>query len=257
MVRYGIDSFWIGVLSGVAVATLMGALFGYIALRLAGTYFLLVTLALGQLVAALGIRWTFLSTQSGVAGVYGLVLPKLGLPFVALSDNRAYYWLVCIAFIGCFAVLHRLVQTPVGAVLQGIRQNEPRMRALGYNTWAYQYFAFIVGAAFAGFAGVLLAYQQGFMTPKNADIDTSTIVLIMVLVGGAGTLCGSVIGAALIMLLQLVASSFLPERWPMILGASYVAAVILARRGLLAWISEPYARLKQRMLVNRRVGLHS
>jgi branched-chain amino acid transport system permease protein len=233
MVRYRMDNFWISLLLGVAIATLAGAAFGFIALRLAGTYFLLVTLALGQLVVALGIQWPFLSTQSGVAGIYGVHLPSLGIPLLELQDNLAYYWLVCAIVILCFVALHRFVRTTVGSVLQGIKQNELRMRALGYNTWAYQYFAFIVAAAGAGLAGVLLTYQAGFVTPANLGIDTSTVVLVMVLVGGPGTLYGPAIGAAVILLLELVASSFLPERWPLILGISYVAAVVFAGRGLL------------------------
>ena len=245
IVRYGVDNFWFGLLGGVGVATVVALVFGVIALRLTGAYFLLVTLALGELLVAMATRWPFLSTSSGSEGVFGVPRPT-GLP-VSLWGNSEYYWLTLVVVVLCLAVLYRFVRSPVGLALQGIRQNELRMAALGFHTWAYRYLAFVIGGAFAGVAGVLLVYHDGFVVPGTLGLATSTIVLLMVLLGGAGTFFGPVIGAALITLVELFASTFVPERWPLVVGAAYVAVVVFARGGLVPRIVPIGERIRQRV----------
>jgi branched-chain amino acid transport system permease protein len=181
-----------------------------------------------------------LSTQSGTEGIFGIALPSLGLPFLVLTSTGEFYWLVYVIVLICVLALRRFVNTPVGYALRGIRQNDVRMEALGFNTWAYRYLSFIVGAAFAGIAGVLLTYHNGFVVPGNLGADQSTVALVMVLIGGPGTLVGPVVGAAVIILLEFIVSSTLPERWPLVLGASYVVAVISARSGLTARLRQWY-----------------
>jgi branched-chain amino acid transport system permease protein len=236
MARYGIESFWIGAPLGILMATIVAALFGLIALRVSGVYFLLVTFALGQLLVSLGTKWRFLSTSTGTEGVIGILRPDLGIPGFRWTTTNFYYF-VLIVFAICFYLLSRLISSPFGLALQGIRESEPRMRALGYNTWLCKYIAFIVAGLFAGVAGVLIAYQDGFMVPSSFGVNTSAIMMLMVIIGGVGTLYGPVIGAVIIIYVELFASMYTPERWPLILGAAYVLAVMYVRGGISVYLS--------------------
>lgn len=116
--------------------------------------------------------------------------------------------------------------------LQGIRDNERRMRHLGYNTWLYKYIAFIIGGAFAGVAGVLYGPFIGSVVPLTLGVTTSAIVLLMVILGGSRTFLGPVIGAAVIVFLQYFASILTPERWPLILGGVFVLTVMFLPGGI-------------------------
>jgi branched-chain amino acid transport system permease protein len=247
VVRYGQDNFWLTLAAGTLVATAVGAVIGPLALRLAGAYFLLLTLAVGQLFVALATRWSFMSTQPGVEGLYGIHLPSLGLPFAStVADTSQYYWLVLALVLASYWLMRRVTESPAGLAIQGIAQNETRMQALGFNTWAHKYLAFVIASAFAGVAGVLLAFHQGFMVPADFGIETTTLAVLMVLIGGAGTLTGPILGAVLILLLEVVVSAIIPERWPLVLGAGYIVAVALARNGLIRRLDPLTSRLWRR-----------
>ena len=232
MVRYGVESFWLGAPLGVLTAGLVAAGFGIVALRVSGVYFLLVTFALGQLLVSVATKWDFLSTvPNSTEGVLGISRPDLGLPEFRWTAT-AYYYFVCGWFVVCYLILRRFVDSPFGHALQGIRESEARMRALGYNTWLHKYVAYIVAGLFAGLAGVLIAYHDGFMVPASLGVTNSALVLLMVIIGGAGTLYGPAIGACVIILVELAASMYAPERWPLFLGVAFVLAVMYARGGL-------------------------
>ena len=254
MVRYGVTNFWAEAALGVLLAGMLGALFGIVALRVAGAYFLLVTLALGQVMQSLATSWSFMSNAGGTEGVFGIGLPTLGILGGPAWTTALFYYMVYAIFVVCFLALARFVRTPIGYSMQGVRESEPRMRALGYNTWAYRFVAFVVGSVFAGVAGILLAYQNGFTIPDNFGIATSTIVLLMVLIGGPGTLYGPVLGAIFFVLVQFLASSHQPQRWPLILGGILVAAVMGVRGGVAKYLSKAYQRLLRGRLHPARPG---
>jgi branched-chain amino acid transport system ATP-binding protein/branched-chain amino acid transport system permease protein len=255
VVRYGVGSLWIGLVAGVVVAVIAGAAFGVVALRVRGAYFLLVTFALGQLLVSLGRTWSFLSPAgSGSQGIFGIALPTVGLPSLSTLTLQGLYYLAAVSLTVSFVVLRRFLSTPVGYALQGVREGEARMRALGYNTWIAQFAAYIVAAAFAGLAGVLLAYHDGIAAPDSFGVELSTLVMLMVLIGGAGTLYGPVIGATLLVLTEYYASTYLTERWPLILGGLFVATVMFTRGGIASLLADVRLRFRKLRPMERLLG---
>ena len=229
IVRFGIDNFWIAAPAGILIATLLAAILGIPALRVAGAYFLLVTLAMGELIYSIAERWY--SLTGGGNGLYGIPLPNLHIPGFTMN-SLSLYFMVFIVFIICAFLIYRIINSPFGDALQGIRENEPRMRALGYNTWLYKYLAFIIGGLFAGVAGVLFGHFTGIIAPVHVGVMTSTLVMLMIILGGASMVFGPVLGAAVVVLLEQISSIYTPERWPLILGAVFVLAVMFLRGGI-------------------------
>jgi branched-chain amino acid transport system permease protein len=117
------------------------------------------------------------------------------------------------------------------------------MQALGYNTWLYKLIAFIVSGLFAGVGGLLYVYYNGLIAPANIGMDASGLIMIMIIIGGGGTLWGAIFGSAIIFLVQYYVSIFIPERWPIVLGVCFIAAVFLARAGVFPRLNEAWKRL--------------
>jgi branched-chain amino acid transport system permease protein len=227
-VNYGVKSFWLTMPASIVSATFLAAIFGIIALRVSGIYFLLVTFALGQLPYSIAVKW--FSVTGGSYGLGGIPLPDLGFSGLTWNDLTFYYF-TFLVFIICFLLLYRLLDSPFGHILQGIREGEHRMIVLGYNTWRYKYIAFVAAGLFAGVAGVLFAHYNTIISPDHLGFQTSGLVLLMVIMGGAGTLFGPVIGSAVIVMIQYFASIWIPERWPLILGGAFVLVVMWLRGG--------------------------
>lgn len=225
--RYNVSSYVITLLAAAAMATVVAALFGLVALRAEGVGFLIITLALNQIVWGLAYQWV--AVTGGENGITGFFRPSIG-PFAASNVN--YYLYALAAMLVSVAVMWVISHSPFGLVLLGIRERPRRMRALGYNIWSYQYAAFLLAALFAGLAGGLFAYYNAFASPADLALPLSTQMLIMVILGGAGTLFGPLLGAAILIFLSNTFSS-LTERWPTILGIVYVAIVMYAPEGLL------------------------
>ena len=117
------------------------------------------------------------------------------------------------------------------------------MRALGYNTWLYKYIAFIIAGLFAGVAGVLYIYFNGFVSPEATGVGTTGLLWLMLIIGGTGTLWGGVVGAAVILSLQYFVAGFTPERWPLILGVCFVGVIMLYRRGILPQLANLWKKV--------------
>lgn len=228
--HYGTDLFWIGAPLGILTATLIAALFGFIALRVSGLYFLLVTFALGQLLFSVAWNVPWLNSP-GMQGIAGLSFPSFGVGGLTLTSTSFYYLVLIITGV-CVLLLHKIVNSPFGHALVGIREGEGRMRALGYNTWLYKYIAFILSGAFSGVAGMLFAYYNYMIDPNHLGVGTSFLPMCMAIIGGAGTLLGPVLGSAVIVFVELVASIMTPDRWPLILGGIFVVAIMFAREGI-------------------------
>jgi branched-chain amino acid transport system permease protein len=233
IVEFGINNFWITALAGILLATLVAAILGVPALRMAGGYFLLVTLAMGQLVHSVASKWR--TVTGGDTGLGGITMPDLHLPWVTMN-SQVFYYLVFVAFIICAFLIYRIVHSPFGEALQGIRENEPRMRALGYNTWLYKYAAFIVAGLFAGVAGIFFASFNGLMSPVHADVSTSTLVMLMVVLGSTSVIFGPVLGAVVVVIIEHLAIIYAAERWPLILGAVFILSVMFLRSGLSVYL---------------------
>jgi branched-chain amino acid transport system permease protein len=130
-------------------------------------------------------------------------------------------------------VLYLVVKSPFGYGLQGIRENEIRMRTLGYNIWLHKYIAFLTSGLFGGVAGILYIHFNGVITPGSVGMGASGLAIIMIIIGGSGTLWGAMIGSGTLFILEYFISMVTPERWPAILGACFVATVSFARGGIL------------------------
>lgn len=224
---------WLGLVAGVALATLTGAVYGLLALRARGTYFLMITLALAQVLWGIAFGWR---TMTG--GDDGL--PNVPRPEVVADTLRFYYFSVLVVGIGA-VLLVCIVRSPFGYALRGIRESETRMLALGYDAWLYKYLAFVLASSFAGLAGAMYAYYNKFVGIDYLHVVRSAEALLMVILGGAGTLVGPAIGAALIVLLENVISNY-TQRWLLVLGAIYVVVTLLAPKGLVGLVVDRWQR---------------
>jgi branched-chain amino acid transport system permease protein len=225
IVRAGADS-GVAFPAALAAAATTGALFAPFALRARGSYFLMITFALSQVVWSVAFGWR--SLTNGDDGMPNVVRPNFG--FSLDSTESFYYFVLGVVGIGAL-LLVGIVRSPFGRALRGIRESESRMQALGYDVWRYQYVAFVLSAFFAGIAGALYAYYNRFVGPEYLYVVQSAEALIMVILGGAGTLLGPALGAALIVYLEDFVSS-MTEHWVLVLGVIYVLVTLFAPRGL-------------------------
>jgi len=228
--KYGIGlgfDFWLVLLCGFLIGAALAAVFGLLAIRAAGVYFLMITLALGQCVWGLAYRWN--SLTNGDNGINLQVRPKFGID---LADQVTFFYVVLAVFAASLACLYVLVHSPFGRSLAGIRERELRMKILGYNTWLHKYIAFIIAGAFGGMSGVLWAHTAGIVSPPNVELTVSVDALLMAVLGGAGTLIGGVIGAFIVFGIREYLSTLVPW-WQYVLGAVYVLTIFYLPSGLM------------------------
>jgi branched-chain amino acid transport system permease protein len=220
--------FWLVVLLGMLGAAVLAAFFGLLATRATGVYFLMITLALGQCVWGLAYRWN--SLTGGDNGINLEHRPKIG---VDLADPVTFFYVVFGFFAASLFILYTIVRSPFGRSLVGIREREPRMKILGYNTWLHKYIAFIIAGAFGGLSGVLWAHTAGIVSPENVVLTTSVDALLMAVLGGAGTLIGGVIGASVVLFIREYLST-LVHWWQYVLGGVYVLVILYLPGGLMS-----------------------
>ncbi len=229
------------ILAAILMAIVIAALFGLLCSHTEGPHFLMITLALGMIIFGLAYRWVSLTGgDNGIAGIYR---PKIGLP-VSLDEPIVFYYLVFVVFAFVMFCLYIFLHSPFGQSLLGIRESEPRMRNLGYNTWLHKYLAFIVAGAFSGVSGILWAYYNGFVSPMDVELTASFEAFLMVILGGAGTLFGPAVGAGIIVFLKNVVSSY-TERWLLIIGGIYILTIMYAPGGLGEVVSRLLKKDKQ------------
>jgi branched-chain amino acid transport system permease protein len=228
------NNFWIDFPVGLLMATGVSALFGLFALRTRGSYFLMITLALGQVLWGIAFGWR--SLTGGDDGLPSVPRPQLPLPW-ALTDGIPFYYFVLLFFALAIGLLALIVSSPFGRALVGIRESERRMEVLGYDVWRYKYVAFILAGLFAGLAGNLFVYFNGFVSPSYLNIIFSASALLMVILGGAGTLLGPALGAAVIVGLENLISAYV-ERWMLVLGVIYVLVTLFAPNGLVGLVRQ-------------------
>jgi branched-chain amino acid transport system permease protein len=228
---------WVAMLLGVAAATAAAMVFALLAIRTSGVYFLLLTLALGMIVWGMCLRWT--SVTGGENGLRGVVAPPW------LAAQAVFYFFILIVTALMTWLMWRFAHSPFGLALQGIRESESRMRALGYNVPLHLFIAFTISGFFAGLAGTLYAFFNSFVSPSTVALAQSVEGLLMVIVGGVGTLFGALVGAAVIITLENLVS-FYTERWPMVLGLMFIVTMIFAPEGLLGWGRAVLARRRSR-----------
>jgi branched-chain amino acid transport system permease protein len=219
--------FWLVVLFAMLLGAATAAFFGLFAVRATGVYFLMITLALGQCVWGLAYRWN--SLTNGDNGINLTSRPNFGID---LTNERNFFFLVFAVFTVTLLMLYVLVRSPFGRSLEGIRERELRMRILGYNTWLHKYIAFIIAGGVGGLSGVLWAHTNGLVSPDTVVLTTSVDALLMVVLGGAGTLVGGAIGSAIVFGLREYLSTLVPW-WQYVLGGVYVLAILYMPMGLM------------------------
>ena len=228
---------------GTIVAAIIGYLVGLIALRRTGIYFAMITVAIAEVFYF--VEFNPLSDYTGGEnGLPGVPTPSLHLGFTTIKFNTdwsLYAFLAFWLFVGIVIAL-RIVRSPVGAVLRAIRDNPLRATAVGHNIHGYKLTAFVVAAAYAGFAGGLLGIMQGFMPPDAFMFDTSGQLVMQTAIGGAGTLFGPLVGAAVWLFLSdlLQTQLHLGATWKLVLGVIFVLLICFLRRGLIGGIDDLY-----------------
>lgn len=243
------------IVAAVALAALVALVTGWLAVRTRGITFLMLTLAFAQLLFTLAAGWTSVTGgTNGLAGVPPVSLLADGGP--VLDSDVGFYLYVLTAFLVGYAVLARVVASPFGRSLVGVRENEVRMRSLGYSVAGYKLASFCIAGAVAGYAGALFVQHNRFVSPDNVSFLVSALVMIMVIVGGSGTLVGPVVGAAVVLVLRDELSSLLLDRWELFLGMIFVVIVYAAPGGLVALAARlrGAAGLGLRRLGVRRLG---
>jgi len=221
----------VGILAGTAFATLVGFVFGSLAIRRAGIYFAMITLGLAQLIYFLVVQMPWTGGEDGLQGVpRGTLFGVLDL-----SDKYAMYYLVYAVFLFGFWIIHRTIDSPFGHVLRAIRENEPRALSLGYDVNRFKLMAFVISAGLAGLAGSLKVLVFQFASLSDVHWHLSGTVVLMTLLGGMGTVTGPSVGALLVVTLENYLASL--GSWvTVITGAVFVVCVLAFRRGIVGEI---------------------
>ncbi len=244
----GPASLWLTLPVAVGASALAALLIGFFVVRTHGIYFIMVTMAFAQMVF-----YIFFDNKplGGSDGLYINFRPEAGL--FDLENKRVFYYFTLVCLVVVYLFLRRLLWSPFGRVLAGIRVNEHRMRAMGYGTFGYKLAAFTLGGALAGLAGFLGAMQTGFVNPELLGFHLSAHAIMMVILGGIGNFAGAIVGAFAFEYL-LHAFKDLPaiggfntgKHWQLWMGLFIVAVIILAPRGLLGLAASLLRRKEDR-----------
>lgn len=224
--HHGIDSGIVQLLAALVVGSIVALAVGAICLRTSGMAFIMITLAFAQM-----LFYIFVSLK-GYGGDDGLPLAKRSpLGTLKMADDTVFYYVVLALLALCLVFLARLRDSRFGRVLRGIKDNEVRMESLGYATLRFKLTAFVIAGAMAGLAGALMANQNGFVSPNMLHWDLSGTALVMVILGGLGSLWGGLAGAVVFMVLEEVLTSF-TSHWQIILGLILLGVVFFAPKGI-------------------------
>jgi len=218
---------------GLGVALVTAAVFALMAMRTTGVYYLMVTLAQGMIVWGLSIRLAGVTGAEN--GLRGVDRPP------AVAAYWKYYYLCLAIFILCAGLLWVIVHSPFGLALRGLRESESRLRMLGYNPAATKFYGFMLSAFFAAIAGVLYAYYNQFVSPSVTEFATSGQGVLMVVLGGVGTLVGPALGAMAIVVMENMLSIYV-ERWPTLMGLIFIVVIMFARKGVAGAVTQAWYR---------------
>jgi branched-chain amino acid transport system permease protein len=221
------------VLAGLGAALAVSLVFGLMAMRTSRVYFLMVTLAQGMIIYGLSNSLAPVTgAENGLTGVYRPAF---------VQEDWQFYYLCLVVVVACGGLLRLVVSSPFGLALSGLRESDTRLRMLGYNTALHRFYGFLLSGFFAGVAGVLFAYNNEFVSPSAAEFNTSAQAVLMIILGGIGTMAGPVIGAFIIVFIQNVLSVHV-DRWPTVMGLIFIIMVLFARDGLVGGLTRGYRR---------------
>jgi branched-chain amino acid transport system permease protein len=220
-------SHWAAAPVALLATTLMACFFGLIALRATGLGFLMLTLALSQVLWGTAYRWV--GFTDGDNGLRGLTRPA---PFgISLEGATAFYYFALVVTVIAIALMARFVASPFGAALRGTRDQPRRMSALGHNVWLIRWITFVYAGFWGAVSGLLFVYYHKYIHPISLSLTNSAEGLLAVIAGGSGTLGGPLVGATIVMLLKNYVSAYI-ERWNMLLGIVFVLIVVLMPEGV-------------------------
>ena len=226
-------------LVSIAGTTVTAALFGLIALRASGLGFLMITLALSQVLWGLAYRMSFIT--NGDNGISGITRP---MPFgISLESAVSFYWFALVVAAFAFIMMTTFVSSSFGSSLKGVRDQPRRMAALGFNPWMIRWITFIYAGFWGGVAGLLYVYYNKYIHPSSLSTASSAEGLLGVIAGGSGTVGGPIVGATLVLLLKNYASAYV-ERWNMLLGGVFLFIVLVMPAGIVPGVRAFAARLR-------------
>jgi len=211
----------------LAVTLLVSAVFAVLALRGTGLGFVMITVALGQIVWGVAYRWISITNGDNGIAIRGRPSP-LGL---SLTTPAGFYWATLVVFLIAVGSMAVFVASPFGASVRGTRDQPQRMNALGYHVWMIRFLSFLFSGFWSGVAGLLYLYYNQFVSPQAVALTASAEALLMVIAGGTATVLGPIAGAALVVVVKNVASAYI-ERWNFVLGAIFVVIVVFMPEGL-------------------------
>ncbi|HUG05527.1 MAG TPA: branched-chain amino acid ABC transporter permease [Candidatus Limnocylindria bacterium] len=237
--RLGNDDLVLGLGAAILVSALLALAIGAVAVRASGIFFLMLTLAFAQMVFAIAFQAADIT--GGSNGFSGVRRPTFaGLDF---NDATALFHLVALVFLLVLLLIWRIRSSAYGRALVGLRENERRMRALGYDTTRLRLSAFVVAGAIAGIGGALQAYSIRFVSPNDVGVARSVEAFVSVLIGGVGTLLGPVIGAVVVVFIERVMDSYIAFA-DTVLGLVFIVFVLTARQGIVGLVRVAYARVR-------------
>ena len=211
----------------LGITLLASAVFAVLALRGTGLGFVMITVALGQIVWGVAYRWISITNGDNGIAIRGRPSP-LGL---SLASPSGFYWATLVVFLLAVGSMAVFVASPFGASVRGTRDQPRRMNALGYHVWMIRFLSFLFSGFWSGVAGLLYLYYNQFVSPQAVALTASAEALLMVIAGGTATLLGPIAGAALVVIVKNVASAYI-ERWNFVLGAIFVVIVVFMPEGL-------------------------
>lgn len=230
---------WFGALAGIAVSTLLAAFVGLFCIRVKGIPFLMLTMAFSQLLFATALKWR--SVTGGTDGLIGFMPPDL-FGWNLGTDAIARYIIIVIGFLSVLVFLWCLVRSPLGSIFIGIRDNEQRMRAIGYPVQRFKLIAFTIAGGLAGIGGSLYALFNSYVSSDILHWHLSGDAMIMVILGGSGTVIGPAVGAALFLVLKNFISSY-NEYWAFWVGIIFIFCVMFLREGVWGLVMKSIERL--------------
>ncbi len=224
---HGIDNGFIQWPVAILASAVIAAAIGAVSVRTSGVYFIMITLAFAQMLYFLGVSLKAYGGDDGMAIAHRSQFGGL----IDLENAAAFYYLVLGLLLLFHGLSHRLVNSRFGMVIQGARSNERRMQAIGFSTYRYRLLAFVIAGTICGVAGILLVNFTKYMSPAFMHWTRSGEIMVMVILGGMGSVIGPAIGAFVFLLLEEVLSGY-TEYWPVVLGPILILVVLFAKRGI-------------------------
>jgi branched-chain amino acid transport system permease protein len=238
--RLGTDELAVGLVAAIVVASILATVIGLLSVRASGIFFLMLTLAFAQMAFAVAFQWN--DVTGGSNGFSGVRRPTLA--GMDLSPPDTYYRTVVVAFALVVALVWWIARSHYGRALAGVRENERRMRALGYDTTRIKLSVFVLAGALAAVAGTLSAWSFRFVATSDVGLGRSVEGFVMVLIGGAGSILGPIIGAAAVLYIDRVLSSAVPYSQT-VLGLVFVVFVLAARQGIVGLARTAAVRVRR------------